>query len=81
MQYPSCLLQTNHGPSEIVTALLTRKTMLRPNQIAVILGVSTRTLQRWRKDNSFIPWHKVGRTIFYDPADIAHFILKGSRHG
>lgn len=40
--------------------------LLSEGQVAAMLGVCKRTLQRWRKENKGPPWVKIGRTIYYD---------------
>lgn len=44
--------------------------MLRPEQVAELISVSTRTLARWRCDGTGPAWLKVGRVIRYPSVDL-----------
>jgi hypothetical protein len=61
----------------ISTALrteLTRPPLLNENEAARILGLSPKTLQRWRVYRRGVRFLKIGGTVRYDPADIADYI-------
>lgn len=54
---------------------------LTPVQAADALGLQPSTLERWRSvDPGRLPFHKVGRRVFYHRRDIDAFML-ASRHG
>ena len=40
--------------------------LISERRVEATLGVSKRTLQRWRQENKGPPWGKIGRRIFYD---------------
>jgi hypothetical protein len=55
--------------------------LLTETQAAETLGLEPATLRRWRwagYDN--LPYLKIGRSVRYDPDDIAAFI-ESARHG
>ena len=46
------------------------------NQAAERLGVTTRFIRRL-VDERRIPFHKIGRYVRFDPADLDHFAIQG----
>ena len=54
----------------------TPKTLLRPQDVADRLGVSTTTLSTWRCTKRYpLPYVKVGRLVRYRLADVEDFEL------
>lgn len=47
---------------------------LTTRQLACRLSFSTRTLERWRAAGTGPPWHRVGRHIRYDLAEVDQWI-------
>lgn len=47
-----------------------RREMLRPPRAAAFLGVSPRTLAKWRWEGVGPPFKRVGRAIVYSPDDL-----------
>ena len=69
-------------------------TLLTPNEAASRLGISHRTLERWRAERRGPPFIIVGpRAVRYDPGDLATWLranrrtsatigdCRGDRHG
>ncbi len=55
--------------------------MLRPKDVAKLLGVSVKTLANWRSLGTNLSYHKRGRKIFYLRTDVEVYILRNStRH-
>lgn len=50
--------------------ILARRQMLRPPRAAAFLGVSPRTLAKWRWEGVGPPFKRAGRCILYAPADL-----------
>ena len=66
-----------HSPSDSSApqAHPTPPTLLRPQQVAHILGVTIQTLAQWRCSKRYsLPWVRVGRSIKYRPEDVEAFI-------
>ena len=59
--------------------LSTIPTLLTPTEVADVLGVSIRTLERWRFEGRPPRFHRVGRAVRYLEADVVEFINKGCR--
>jgi len=53
---------------------------MRGRKAAAYIGVSDRTLEKWRQHNTGPPYHRLGRIIVYDKADLDAF-LNTNRHG
>ena len=51
--------------------------LLRVEDAAEILGVSTKTIQRWRQAGT-LPCHKIGRLIRFSESELEAFIRNGS---
>ncbi len=51
------------------------KTLLTPQEVSEILGVSVETMSVWRSVNRYpLPFVKIGRLVRYKPDDIEAFI-------
>lgn len=50
------------------------KTLLTEKELQKEYGINARTLQRERTVNSGIPYHKIGRRVFYRRSDIEEFL-------
>ncbi|MBD3619663.1 MAG: helix-turn-helix domain-containing protein [Chromatiales bacterium] len=65
-------------PSDDTTKSFSEKdplTLLPPDEVAEILGVSTGTLMVWRSTGRYnLPFVKVGGRVRYRRADVEHFI-------
>ncbi len=48
--------------------------LLNEHETAFRLGLSVKTLRRWRWEGSGVPYVKVGRAVRYDPQDIGEYI-------
>lgn len=47
---------------------------LAPKEVAVILGVSTATLSRMRKDGIPLKWHRIGKKrVVYFSSEVAEY--------
>jgi hypothetical protein len=53
--------------------------LLTENEAARILGLSVKTLQKWRIRRCGVRWIQMQRAIRYDPADLVAYIEAG-RH-
>ena len=54
--------------------------LLNEDEAAHVLGLSPKTLQKWRVYGRGVRWIKLGtKSVRYDPADLAAFIEAG-RH-
>ncbi len=53
--------------------------LLNEFETANRLGLSVKTLRRWRWAGQGIPFIKLGRSVRYDPAEIEAFIAAGRR--
>lgn len=61
--------------SEIWTSPRQPKILLKPQEVAEILGVSVTTLAIWRCTGRYtLSWVKCGRLVRYRPEDVAAFI-------
>jgi excisionase family DNA binding protein len=56
-----------------------RKASLREDKAAQHLGLSVRTLQKWRVRGGGPPYHKLGRAVRYSADDLDAFIEAGRR--
>ena len=57
------------GPQAVSTRdeiIIDGRRLISDRRVAAMLGVSKRTLQRWRQENKGPPRRKIGRRIFYD---------------
>ena len=54
------------------------KTLLTPEDVAGLTGLSMETLAQWRSQRRGIPYLKMGRSVRYDPADVQKY-LEGCR--
>ena len=50
------------------------KKLLCEKEVETIYGLNARTLQRERTIGSGIPYHKIGRRVFYRRSDIEEFL-------
>ena len=50
------------------------KILLTEKELQKEYGINARTLQRERTVNSGIPYHKIGRRVFYRRSDIEEFL-------
>ena len=55
-------------------AKLLSKILLCEKEVQKEYGINARTLQRERIYNSGIPYHKIGRRVFYRRSDIEEFL-------
>ncbi|MCB1822512.1 MAG: helix-turn-helix domain-containing protein [Candidatus Competibacteraceae bacterium] len=54
--------------------------LLDPDQVAEILGVSTKTLNVWRCTGRYnLPFVKVGSRVKYRPSDVDVFVQRRTR--
>lgn len=53
--------------------------LLFQSQLARRLGVTVRTLERWRTEGEGPPFLKVGRGVRYDEADLAAWLAERRR--
>ena len=71
---------------ELGFSLNTLPPTLEAAQVAVVLSVSSGTLEQWRSasaiaqrpDNPVLPFQKIGRTLRYPVWHLAHFILRNT---
>lgn len=55
--------------------------LLKPEQAAQVLGVSTNTLACWRSTKRYpLPWIRVGNRVRYRQADLEGFIAARSQN-
>jgi predicted DNA-binding transcriptional regulator AlpA len=52
--------------------------LLKPQQVAILTGLSIETLAQWRSQKRGIKYLKLGRMVRYDPADVQAY-LEGCR--
>jgi hypothetical protein len=52
----------------------TRTAMLPPDAVSEILQVPVKRLAEWRSQEIRPPYHRVGKSIVYDPGDIEKFL-------
>ena len=48
--------------------------LLSQREAAVLLGLSPRTLERWRVSGGGVPFVKAGRRVLYRPSDLDTWI-------
>jgi len=53
--------------------------LLRENEVSTRLGLSVRTLQKWRLEGRGPRFVKLGNAVRYDPADLDLFVREGAR--
>jgi hypothetical protein len=53
--------------------------LLTESEAARFLGLSVKTLQRWRVGRRGVRWIKLERAVRYDPADLVAYIEAGRR--
>ena len=53
--------------------------LLRENEVSTRLGLSVRTLQKWRLEGRGPRFVKLGNAVRYDPADLDLFVRDGAR--
>lgn len=51
-----------------------KKEWLNPKEVNSDYGISVSTLAKWRMDNKYLPFSKVGKYIKYKRADIEAFL-------
>lgn len=51
-----------------------QKDWLNPNEVNQEFGFSVSTLAKWRMQNKFLPFSKIGKYIKYKRADIEAFL-------
>ena len=54
------------------------RSLLTPQEVAALTGLSLETLAQWRSQARGIPYLKLGRAVRYDPADVQAY-LEGCR--
>lgn len=52
----------------------TQKDWINPNEVNADYGFSVSTLAKWRMQNKFLPFSKIGKYIKYKRADIEAFL-------
>ena len=52
------------------------KDWLNPKEVKDIYGLSTSTLAKWRMENKYLSFSKVGKYIKYKRRDIENFLIK-----
>ena len=61
---------------------MTLQTLLRPEQVAKILGVTPQTLAVWRCEKRYnLKYVKAGRLVRYRSSDVQEFIDRRSHGG
>lgn len=58
---------------EALTAPI-QKEWINPNEVHKQYGFSVSTLAKWRMDNKYLPFSKIGKYIKYKRADIEAFL-------
>jgi len=54
--------------------------LLNTNAAAEKLGIKAKTLNTWRSTKKVrVPFIKIGRSVFYDPEDLDHFIVQNKK--
>lgn len=51
-----------------------QKDWLNPSEVHIEFGISISTLAKWRMQNKFLPFSKIGKYIKYKRADIEAFL-------
>lgn len=54
--------------------------LLSTKKAAERLGISTRTLEKWRLTGQSPPYRKLGRAVRYDPADVEVWLEERKRN-
>ena len=58
-----------------VCRLITRFGLLKPQEVADMIGVAVSTLATWRCTKRYrLPYLKIGKNVMYAPKDIENFI-------
>lgn len=65
--------ETQNKAVEAITASI-QKEWLNPNEVHKDFGFSISTLAKWRMDNKYLPFSKIGKYIKYKRADIEAFL-------
>ena len=65
--------QTQNTAVEAITAPI-QKEWINPNEVHNNYGFSVSTLAKWRMDNKYLPFSKIGKYIKYKRADIEAFL-------
>ena len=63
-----------HNPANLDELISTMKSLLNEKEVQREFGINARTLQRERVYQSGIPYHKIGRRVFYRRSDIEEFL-------
>jgi hypothetical protein len=64
---------TQNTAVEAITAPI-QKEWINPNEVQKEYGFSVSTLAKWRMQNKFLPFSKIGKYIKYKRADIEAFL-------
>ena len=56
-----------------------REHLIDEHEGAAILGLSVKTLRRWRWLKTGPPWYRIGAAIRYSPGDLDEFKAAGPR--
>ena len=64
---------TQNTAVEAITAPI-QKEWINPNEVQKEYGFSVSTLAKWRMDNKFLPFSKIGKYIKYKRSDIEAFL-------
>lgn len=64
---------TQNKAVEAITAPI-EKEWFNPNEVHKQYGFSVSTLAKWRMDNKYLPFSKIGKYIKYKRADIEAFL-------
>lgn len=50
--------------------------LLNEKEVSSMLGISTRTLQRWRRYRIILPFIRIGSLVRYNLTDIVNFLTE-----
>ncbi|MEK7800978.1 MAG: helix-turn-helix domain-containing protein [Pseudomonadota bacterium] len=53
--------------------------LLTPQEVALALGIQSKTLTRWRMKKIGVPFIRIGRTIRYDLKDVTEWMETHTR--
>jgi predicted DNA-binding transcriptional regulator AlpA len=57
-------------------AIMGETALIRASTVRELLGVSTVTLWRWRKENTGPRWCTLGTRVMYDAEDVTRFVAE-----
>jgi predicted site-specific integrase-resolvase len=59
---------------------MTLSPLIAPPQLAGLLNISIRTLERWRVEGNGPTYVKAGRRVLYRRDDVERLLAEGTRH-